>query len=122
MVDSLKKLVEKRGYFSRSEAIRDAIRGLILDYDINIKSKDTVFATIIIVSEFERHDIELKLSKLRHEYNDIIIEDIHRHVKDKYCIELFLVEGKNKDVLDLLGRIRGLRGIYQIKYTILPLY
>ena len=122
MVDSLKKLVEKRGYFSRSEAIRDAIRGLILDYDINIKNKDTVFATIIIVSEFERHDIELKLSKLRHEYNEIIIEDIHRHVKDKYCIELFLVEGKNKDVLDLLGRIRGLRGIYQIKYTILPLY
>ncbi len=121
ILESLEKLIEKRGYFSRSEAIRDAIRGIILEYDVSIKSDDLVFATIIIISEYERHDVEKKLSKLRHEFNEIVIEDTHRHIKDKYCVELFLAEGKNSEVVNLLGRIRGIRGINQIKYTILPL-
>ncbi|MHA1147099.1 MAG: CopG family ribbon-helix-helix protein [Promethearchaeota archaeon] len=121
ILKSLEKLIEKRGYFSRSEAIRDAIRSIILEYDLSIANDDLVFATIIIISEFERHDVEKKLSKLRHEYNEIVIEDTHRHVKDKYCIEIFLVEGKNSEVITLLGHIRGIRGINQIKFTILPL-
>ncbi len=121
ILDSLEKLIEKRGYFSRSEAIRDAIRGIILEYDVSIKNEDLVFATIIIISEYERHDVEKKLSKLRHEFNHIVIEDTHRHIKDKYCVESFLAEGKNSEVINLLGRIRGIRGINQIKYTILPL-
>jgi len=121
ILESLEKLIEKRGYFSRSEAIRDAIRGIILEYDLSIKSDDLVFATIIIISEYERHDVETQLSKLRHEFNDIVIEDTHRHIKDKYCVETFLAEGKNTEVINLLGRIRGIRGINQIKYVILPL-
>ncbi|MHA1293033.1 MAG: CopG family ribbon-helix-helix protein [Promethearchaeota archaeon] len=121
ILESLEKLIEKRGYFSRSEAIRDAIRSIILEFDLSIKSDDLVFSTIIIVYEFERHDVERILSKLRHEFNDLVVEDIHRHIEYKYCIELFLVEGKNSDVLNLLGRIRGIRGLNQIKYTILPL-
>ena len=121
LIEGLGTLVERRGYFSRSEAIRDAIRSIIIDYDINVKDEDLVFASIIIVSDFERHDVEKKLSKLRHDYNNLIIEVLHRHIGEKYCIELFLAEGKNVEVSNLLARIRGIRGINQVKYTILPL-
>ncbi len=121
LTESLERLVKKRGYFSRSEAIRDAVRSIIVDYDINVKDQDLVFASIIVVNEFERNDVEKKLSKLRHDYNNLIIEVLHRHVEEKYCIELFLAEGKNIEVSNLLARIRGIRGINQLKYTILPL-
>ncbi|MBN1215644.1 MAG: CopG family ribbon-helix-helix protein [Candidatus Lokiarchaeota archaeon] len=121
LTESLEKLVKKRGYFSRSEAIRDAVRSIIVDYDINVKDQDRVFASIIVVNEFDRNDVENKLSKLRHDYNNLIIEVLHRHVEEKYCIELFLAEGKNIEITNLLARIRGIRGINQLKYTILPL-
>ncbi|MBY8983100.1 MAG: ribbon-helix-helix protein, CopG family, partial [Candidatus Lokiarchaeota archaeon] len=49
LIEGLGTLVERRGYFSRSEAIRDAIRSIIIDYDINVKDEDLVFASIIIV-------------------------------------------------------------------------
>lgn len=121
ILKSLDKIIEERGYFSRSEAIRDAIRGIILEYDLSLRDNDLVFAAIITINEYDRHDIEKKLSKLRHEFNDIVIEVTHRHIKDQYCIEIFLVEGKNSEVTNLLARIRGIRGLNQIKFIILPL-
>ncbi|MHA1266811.1 MAG: CopG family ribbon-helix-helix protein [Candidatus Helarchaeota archaeon] len=120
ILKDLEALVKQRGYFSRSEAIRDAIRGIILEHNLSLKSEDNVFAIIIVVSEFEREDIDLKLSKLRHKFNELVVEDIHRHIKDKYCIELFIMEGKNSEVIDLIGRIRGIKGINQVKFLLLP--
>ncbi|NVM04100.1 MAG: CopG family ribbon-helix-helix protein [Candidatus Helarchaeota archaeon] len=121
ILKDLEKITNERGYFSRSEAIRDAIRNIVLEYDLSLMDKDVVFATIIVAHEFARGDIDNKLSKLRHEYEEIVIENIHRHVKDQYCIELFVVEGKNSQVLELIGRVRGIKGINQVKYIVLPL-
>jgi len=121
ILKDLEKLTEDRGYFSRSEAIRDAIRNIILEHKLSIEEEEMVFATIIIAYEIERGDIDHKFSKLRHEYNEIVIENIHRHVKNQYCIELFILEGKNSQIVELIGRIRGIRGINQVKFLILPL-
>lgn len=80
-----------------------------------------VFATIIVISEFDRHDIDKKLSKLRHGFNLLVLEDIHRYVEEKYCVEIFHAEGKNSEITNLIGRIRGIKGIYQLKYAIISL-
>ncbi|MHA1271111.1 MAG: CopG family ribbon-helix-helix protein [Candidatus Helarchaeota archaeon] len=120
ILDDLEFLVEKRGYFSRSEAIRDAIRSIIIEHNLNLENEDLVFALIIVVYDFEKEFIDSKISKIRHEFNKLIVEDIHRHIKEQYCIELFIIEGKNVEVINLLGRIRGIKGIYQVKFLILP--
>ncbi|MHA1311967.1 MAG: CopG family ribbon-helix-helix protein [Candidatus Helarchaeota archaeon] len=122
ILNDLEKLIKKRGYYSRSEAIRDAIRAMLLDYDLSLKNEDMVFAMIIVVNDFVREDVEIRLSKLRHEFNNLIIEDIHRHIKEQYCIEIFLAEGRNSEVSDLIGRIRGIKGVNQVKYLVLPFF
>ncbi|MHA1784191.1 MAG: CopG family ribbon-helix-helix protein [Candidatus Helarchaeota archaeon] len=121
ILDDLEKLTKERGYFSRSEAIRDAIRSTILEHDLSLKNEDDVFSIIITINEFKRSEIDAKLSRLRHESDDLVIENIHRHIRDKYCLELFVVEGKNSEVIEFIGRIRGIRGISQVKFVILPL-
>jgi CopG family nickel-responsive transcriptional regulator len=98
ILKSLGKVIEERGYFSRSEAIRDAIRGFIQDFNTEIRSNDPVFATIIIITEYERHDVEKKISKFRHVFNNLVIEDIHRHIGEKYCVEIFHNEGESSEI------------------------
>ena len=33
-----------------------------------------------------------------------MVENLHRYVENEYCIDIFLVQGEQKRVLDLLGR------------------
>ena len=121
ILKDLERIKLDRGFMSRSEVIRNAIVEKISEIKSTIQSDDRVFATIIVISEFDRHDIDKKLSKLRHEYNRLVIEDIHRHVEEKYCVETFHAEGKNSEITNLIGRIRGIKGITQLKYSIISL-
>ncbi|MEM2144122.1 MAG: nickel-responsive transcriptional regulator NikR [Candidatus Jordarchaeaceae archaeon] len=121
LLEQFEKFMETRGYYSRSEAFRDAIRNLIAESEINKGGTEKSAATIMVINEYRRSDVENRISELRHEFDEIIIENIHRHIKDQYCLEIFIAEGESRKILDLMGRIRGLRGIQQVKAVFMPI-
>jgi len=121
LLAQFEKFMETRGYYSRSEAFRDAIRNLIAESEINKLGVEKSAATIMVISEYKRSDVENRISEFRHEFDDIIIENIHRHIKDQYCLEILIAEGESKKLLDLMGRIRGIRGIQQVKAVFMPI-
>lgn len=122
--DLLKKLEEfiaSKGYYSRSEAFRDAIRGLISESDLAKLQEGNVAATIMVTSDYERKDVDLRMSELRHEFDDVVIENVHRHIQEKYCLEIFITEGSNDRILNLINRLRGMHGIQQVKAMFMAL-
>jgi len=121
LMEKLDKFMKERGYYSRSEAVRDALRNLILESDIEKGKHEKVAATIMVTCDYERRDVDMRITRIRHEFDDVVIENLHRHIDNKYCLEIFIVEGPSHRVLSLLGRLRGIRGIYQVKSIILPL-
>lgn len=123
--DLLKKFeefVHERGYYSRSEAFRDAIRSLMSSKGDIPSSVDIVAATIMTVCDLERRDVDLRLTELRDEYDDIVVENIHRHIRKEFCLEIFIAQGRRERVLELIGRIRGVRNIRHAEAIFLPLY
>ncbi len=104
-----------KGYYSRSEAFRDAIRGLINESELAATQTENVAATIMVTSEYQRKDVDLKMTELRHEFNDVVIENVHRHIREKYCLEIFIAQGSNTRILNLINRLRGMHGIQQVK-------
>jgi CopG family nickel-responsive transcriptional regulator len=80
-----------------------------------------VAATIMITCDYARKDVDLKMTELRHEFDDVVIENVHRHIGEKYCLEIFIAEGNNNRILDLVGRVRGMRGIQQVKAMFMSL-
>ena len=104
-----------KGYYSRSEAFRDAVRGLISETELASSHTETVAATIMVTCDYERKDIDIKMTELRHEYDDVVIENIHRHIEKRYCLEIFIAQGDNKRILNLINRLRGTHGIQQVK-------
>ena len=113
--------MKSRGYYSRSEAFRDAVRSLIVESDIAKSETGDVAATLMITSDYARRDVDLRMSEVRHEFDDVVVENVHRHIGDKYCLEIFIAQGKNKRILDLIGRVRGMRGIQQVKAMFMSL-
>jgi CopG family nickel-responsive transcriptional regulator len=113
--------MKARGYYSRSEAFRDAIRNLIAEADIGKLETGAVASTIMITCDYARRDVDLKMTEVRHEFDDVIVENVHRHIDDKYCLEIFIAQGKNQRIVDLIGRVRGMRGIQQVKAMFMSL-
>jgi CopG family nickel-responsive transcriptional regulator len=113
--------IKARGYYSRSEAFRDAIRSLIAEAEVAKLETGNVAATMMITCEYARRDVDLRMSEVRHEFDDVVVENFHRHIDQQYCLEVFIAEGDYQRVLELIGRVRGIRGIQEVKATFLPL-
>lgn len=121
LLERFDEFIKSRGYYSRSEAFRDAIRNLISEWEFSRRELNNVAATIMITSNYKDDEVDSKVGEIRHKFDDIVVENIHRHVGQRYCLEILLAEGEYKRVLDLIGRIRGIRGIHQIRTVLLPL-
>jgi CopG family nickel-responsive transcriptional regulator len=121
LLDKFDEFIKARGYYSRSEAFRDAVRSLIAEAEVAKLETGTVAATMMITCEYARRDVDLRMSEVRHEFDDIVVENFHRHIGQQYCLEVFIAEGDYQRVLELIGRVRGMRGIQEVKATFLPL-
>jgi CopG family nickel-responsive transcriptional regulator len=121
LLSKFDEFMKTRGYYSRSEAFRDAIRSLIAESEIAKMETGIVAATIIITCDYARRDVDLRMTEVRHEFDDVVVENVHRHIEDKYCLEIFIAQGKNERILDLIGRVRGMRGIQQVKAMFMSL-
>lgn len=118
LLTKLDDFMKRRGYSSRSEAVRDAVRDAMSEYELIKFERGKVTATITVMSEHERHDVDERLMRLRHDYDEIVSGNMHIHLGKTYCLEIFITEGEAEKVLNFIGKIRAMRGIQQVKYTI----
>jgi len=121
LLRQLDNFMQERGYSSRSEAIRDAVRDSLSEFELSRFREKMVTATITVVSRHERHDVDEKLMRLRHEHDEIVSANMHIHLEGNYCLEIFITEGNTEDILNFIGRIRAIRGVQQVKYTMVPI-
>jgi len=115
------EFIRARGYYSRSEAFRDAVRSLIAEAELARAETGTVATAIMITCEYARKDVDMRVAEVRHEFDDVVVENVHRHIGDRYCLEVLIAEGNAQRILDLIGRIRGMRGIQQVKALFMPM-
>jgi len=121
LLRKLDALIADKSYSSRSEAIRDAIRASLSEYELSRLDQGWVAATITIISEYVRRDVDERLMRLRHEYNDLVTGNMHIHIGSSYCLEVFIAQGPVEEILNFVGRVRAIRGIQQVKYTVVPI-
>ena len=117
----LDELVSRLAYSSRSEAIRDAVRRLLEEYELPGLRGREVLAAIVVVYEYGEGHADRRLARIRHEYNDIVIGNLHLHVNSRYCSELLVARGRAERILRLIAVIRGIRGTTSSRYLLVPL-
>ena len=121
LLERLDEFVERSGYSSRSEAIRLSVREALSQFALSRLVRGRVLATVTVISEKERRDINSRLMELRHGFDENIFGNMHLHIDGGYCVEIFLVQGDSEEALEFISRVRALRGVREVKYTMTPI-
>jgi CopG family nickel-responsive transcriptional regulator len=110
---------KKKGYFKRSEAIRDALRNFILESKWTTDENAVLTGTISLVYDHEVRSLVDKLTDIQHDSGVLIKASLHLHLDEHNCMEIIAMEGKAKELRKLSETMLGNRGVKTLKMTIL---
>ena len=103
------RLITKRGYQNRSEAIRDLIREALLAE--NIDSNQPVVGTLTLVYDHHVPNLSEKLTEAQHVAGAMILAATHVHLDHNYCLEVVIMKGRSKELQGVADRMLALRGV-----------
>lgn len=114
------EFADTHGYTGRSEVVREASRNLLGEFeDERLEDRD-LMAIVTVLFDFETTSVEERMMELRHDHEDLILSNFHSHVGDRYCMELFVLEGQLEDVSTFVGKIRATKDTLTVDYSVLP--
>src|SRR5512137_1254589 len=109
LLDNFDKLIKKRKYTNRSEAIRDLIRQELLKKDL--EEDREVAGAITYIYDHHQRDLLNKIIYVQHDHHDIIQSSQHIHLDHHNCLEIVAVKGKSSDISKLADNIKSLKGV-----------
>ena len=117
LLERFDRLIEKKGYSNRSEAIRDLIRDSLVMQEWESATVETV-GTITIVYSHDTRELTDILMDLQHLYFHSIISSMHIHLDEHNCLEVIVLKGRAKDIKAIADRLIGTRGVKHGKLTV----
>ena len=116
MIKELDQIQDKGGFAGRSELVRTAIRLLLEDR----KEKDSLVgrvSAVLVVTHDESN--EAPITRLKHEFDDIVKTHIHNKISHGNCVELFLVEGDGKKVSSITKEFQKEEKMKSVKLIVI---
>ncbi|MDM7997314.1 MAG: nickel-responsive transcriptional regulator NikR [Acidobacteriota bacterium] len=110
-------LCEEKGYSTRSEAIRDMIRNLLVEKEIGNENTEGV-GTLTLVYNHHQRELEEKLTEYQHRHLESIISSIHVHLTHHLCLEVLLLKGKTKTIKTIADGLIAAKGVRQGKLVL----
>ncbi len=103
------RLIARRGYQNRSEAIRDLIRQELLAESVH--SNHPVVGTLTLVYDHHVPNLSQKLTETQHVAGTMVLAATHVHLDHHYCLEVIIMKGRSKDIQAVADRMLALRGV-----------
>ena len=103
-------LIGEKGYVNRSEAIRDLIRGSLVEAQWNREEVELV-GTVTLVYDHHTRDLADKLTEHQHSHHDAIISSLHVHLDAHNCLEVVVLKGQAGTVKRLADELIGTKGV-----------
>ena len=117
LLDKFDDIINQRGYSSRSEGIRDAIRTYITYYKWMSDVKGEREGVITMVYDHEQRNLLQAITEIEHEYHDIIKASLHSHITHQRCLEVILVHGDGVQLKGLAEKLMAHKGVESVKLT-----
>jgi CopG family transcriptional regulator, nickel-responsive regulator len=104
------RLIGRKGYPNRSEAIRDLIRDSLVRDQWEAGDAETV-GTLTIVYNHATRELEERLTELQHAHYRTIVSTLHVHLDPHHCLEVLVLRGKAGLLRSIADRVIGTRGV-----------
>jgi CopG family nickel-responsive transcriptional regulator len=117
LLEKFDDIITKRGYSSRSEGIRDAIRGYIRYYDWMSEVEGERIGILSLTYDHSQRGLLSSLIEVEHEFSNITRSSVHVHISHDECMEVLILQGDGKEVKLTAERIMSLKGVKNVKLT-----
>lgn len=118
--ERIDEFAEDHGYTGRSEIVREAVRNLMSEFEDKRLEDRELMAIVTVLFDYETTVVEEKMMHLRHDHEDLVASNFHSHVGDRYCMELFVLEGQLDEISSFVGRVRATKDTLSVDYSVLP--
>jgi CopG family nickel-responsive transcriptional regulator len=120
LLETLDGLMARRGYTSRSEALRDLCRESISREKIASTSETTCIATLSYVYDHETRELSRRLANAQHHRHNLTVAAMHVHLDHDSCLEVTVLRGTVGDVRALSDTLTTQRGVRYGNLRIVP--
>jgi CopG family nickel-responsive transcriptional regulator len=95
ILQEIDAIQDEMGFSGRSETIRAAIRMLSADKRDKEDLIGVLDATLLVIHDENSSD---SVSRIRHDFSDLIKTQVHNHLENQKCLEIFVIKGDAKRI------------------------
>ncbi|HEX4261963.1 MAG TPA: nickel-responsive transcriptional regulator NikR [Acetobacteraceae bacterium] len=119
LLETLDAVVQRRGYSSRSDAVRDIIRDAATK---EASSMDAVPCVAVLgyVYDHETRALAQRLTQALHDHHDLAVAGMHVHLDHESCLEVSVLKGSAAAVRGLADVLTAQRGVRHANLHMVP--
>lgn len=103
------RLIKKKKYTNRSEAIRDLIRHALVEEEI--QSNVEVVAVVNLLYNHHKRELSERLTELQHKHHHLVLSSMHVHLDHTNCLETIVMQGISREVKQLADLLISSKGV-----------
>jgi CopG family nickel-responsive transcriptional regulator len=110
------KLIGRRGYRNRSEAIRDLIRDRLVEEEWAAGNRE-VAGTLTLIYDHHTRDLQSRMTELQHRHHTHVVATLHVHLDHHNCLEVLVVKGRPREIRALADGLTSLKGVMHARLS-----
>jgi CopG family nickel-responsive transcriptional regulator len=110
LLAELDRMVESRGYGSRSQAIGEMVNYQLAEHKRAL-GNEVMAGTITLLYNRATRGLQGKLADLQYQYIDEVISSLHVHLSEDQMLEVILVQGPAARLQDITNEMITQRGV-----------
>lgn len=117
LLEKFDALCEEKSYPNRSEAIRDLIRGVLVEREQQV-GEGEIAAVLTLVYDHHFSDLSQRLVEIQHDEHDVILTTVHVHLDHHNCLEVLILKGAGEAIKRLADRLIATKGVKHGRLTL----
>ena len=113
--------IADRGYASRSEAVRDLLRGELERTRQHEEASLHCIACLSYVFNHHERDLMERITGLQHDHHDLTVSTMHAHLDHDHCLETVILRGTTQDVRRFADAVCAQRGVHHGKLNLISM-
>ncbi len=104
------RLISKRGYTNRSEAIRDFVRRELVEEGTH-NGDTAAFGVLSFVYDHHVRELEARITGFQHVHYRSIVSASHVHTDHKNCLQVIILNDKAAKIEEIATKILSFKGV-----------
>lgn len=119
LLDRFDAHLNARGYATRSEALRDLVRGALVD--AHVQGDGAAVATLTLVYDHHVRELTERLTEMQHDLGERVVSTLHVHLDHDHCMEVIVMKGPALVLQSAADRLLATKGVEHGKLVLTAL-